>query len=187
MNVLSPLPYKEIKLKFPWHQRVLSFDPSQISERLKLNHFKRTQTVQISILFPQEEGLCRCGCNNKLPKNRKSWATDDCQKYAYAVANILIGRTETIRSFLKIYYGWECQDCGCKDTGHTVIRTSYNGSKYEDSISLIKIDHIVPVKHGGGGCWLSNYRLRCHSCHKDKTNKDFGWKSKLTSHEPQIR
>lgn len=44
------------------------------------------------------------------------------------------------------------------------------------TVSPLKVDHIFPVKLGGGGGWLSNYQLLCHKCHVEKTNEDFGWK-----------
>lgn len=46
-------------------------------------------------------------------------------------------------------------------------------------VAWIKVDHVVPVKLGGGACWLSNYQLLCHDCHVGKTNTDFGWKAKI--------
>lgn len=56
-----------------------------------------------------------------------------------------------------------------------------------NSSKHVKLDHIVPVKFGGGGCWLNNYQLLCHNCHVQKTNLDFGWKQNLDSNNLQIK
>lgn len=63
-----------------------------------------------------------------------------------------------IDRFLNIYYGDGCDECEC--------------DSYE-------IDHRWPVKFGGGGGWLSNYKKLCKTCHRKKTNSDFGWKQEI--------
>jgi 5-methylcytosine-specific restriction endonuclease McrA len=34
-------------------------------------------------------------------------------------------------------------------------------------------DHIVEVRHGGGGRDLSNYQVLCKKCHRHKTKRNF--------------
>lgn len=63
-----------------------------------------------------------------------------------------------------MYYGYGCIN-GCE-------RKHPDSPLYDN----IDIDHIVPVKLGGGGCWLSNYQPLCKPCHKTKTVADFNWK-----------
>lgn len=153
----SPLPIKNIGKRSAHISRVLFFDPTEIYKRIKIDPYKRSQSVFMDKLFPNKlNGKCRCGCEKELKGRRTSWATKECSKFAYSVWAIISGRTNVIKQFLMIYYGWQCKRC----------LTSND----------IKMDHIVGVKHGGGGCWLSNFQLLCHTCHVDKTNKDFGRK-----------
>ncbi|QNF35851.1 HNH endonuclease [Adhaeribacter swui] len=110
-------------------------------------------------MFPNyQNGQCSCGCGAALLGRRKRWATDDCSQFALAVWAIIDGQVGKFEYFVAKYNGRKCAVCRSRRD--------------------LKVDHIVPVKHGGGGCWLSNYQLLCHSCHVQKTNKDFGWKQK---------
>jgi hypothetical protein len=170
----APLPFKEVESK-DYQKRVLFFDPTEAYSRVKINHFSRHPYVSIVALFPDQNGLCACGCGNTLQGRRTRWASKECNDFAFAVWAIISGRHLTISKYLRIYYGWFCNDCGCKDKGHDM---GSNGV-----VSYIKIDHVIPVKHGGGGCWLNNYLLRCHDCHVKKTNQDFGWKKSIKKTE----
>lgn len=164
------LPFKEIEFRQQHHGRVMFFDPKEVFERVKINHFQRHPSVSILSIFPPLEGICSCGCGQILSGRRSRWATDDCMNFATAVRFIIAGDMKTIGRYLRYYYGWNCSKCGCDDKGHDM---GANGV-----VSWIKIDHIIPVKNGGGGWWLSNYQLICHDCHVNKTKEDFGWKGK---------
>ncbi|MGI4749722.1 MAG: HNH endonuclease [Janthinobacterium lividum] len=109
-------------------------------------------------MFPsQSDKSCSCGCGRALTGRRTRWATQPCAAFATAVWEIIDGRQATIRKFVTLYNGgWKCAVCN-------------SGKK-------VKLDHVVPIKFGGGGCWLNNYQLLCHNCHVKKTNLDFGWK-----------
>ncbi|RDC63951.1 HNH endonuclease [Adhaeribacter pallidiroseus] len=108
-------------------------------------------------MFPDyQNGICSCGCGQALWGRRKRWASDDCTAFALAIWAIIDGQVGKFEYFVTKYNSKKCAVCGSR--------------------RHLKVDHIVPVKHGGGGCWLSNYQLLCHSCHVIKTNKDFGWK-----------
>jgi 5-methylcytosine-specific restriction endonuclease McrA len=167
----SKLPEKDLPEVKDWQRRVLSYDPSNVTSIVTLNPFNRHHTVSIRDLFPKVGNVCGCGCNAELTGRRTRWAADECENYALAVRNIIYGMSETIGKYLRRYYGWNCMQCGCEDKGHDM---GANGS-----VSWIKIDHIIPVKLGGGACWLSNYQLLCHDCHVGKTNSDFNWKQKI--------
>lgn len=163
----SKLPDKEIKL-LSYQLRVLQFDPSNAINVFSPRPFQRSQNIGVGQLFPNIDGLCACGCGKEIKKPRRRWATDECSFYTVAVRNIIAGASSTISFYLSKYYGWKCFNCGCKDKGHDM---GANGV-----VAWIKVDHIIPVKLGGGACWLSNYQLLCHDCHVNKTNKDFNWK-----------
>jgi len=108
-------------------------------------------------MFPdRKDGYCSCGCGAALVGRRRRWATNECTKFALGVWAIIDGQVGTFEYYVGKYNGKKC--AGCR------------------SRRQLKVDHIVPVKHGGGGCWLSNFQLLCHACHVIKTNKDFGWK-----------
>lgn len=158
VDILKPLPYKNLGKRKEWIKRVILYDVREIIGRVNIDHSKRIQKLPMLSLFPKVDGLCRCGCGVKLEGRRTSWASEDCNTFATHVREILCGYTRSISYFLSRYYNYEC--CKCSD-----------------QLDL-KIDHIIPVKHNGGGCWLSNYQYLCHSCHVGKTNEDFGWKKK---------
>lgn len=161
------LPDKEIDCK-EYQKRVLEYDPSNVPNLFTPRPFQRHQPISILDLFPKVGNVCGCGCGVKLNGRKTRWATEDCQSYTGAVTMIIAGRSETIQHYLRRYYGWICAKCGCEDKGHEMGK---NGT-----VAWIKVDHIIPVKLGGGACWLSNYQLLCHDCHVGKTNKDFNWK-----------
>jgi hypothetical protein len=142
----------------PRIQRVLSFDPSELYKRTVIDLYKRTQSLKTKELFPPKEGICSCGCEKILSGRRTRWASNDCSLFATDVWAILSGYRNTIDFYLKRLLEYKCERC--------------------DASSDLKIDHIKPVKLGGGGCWLDNFQYLCHSCHVQKTNEDFGWKGK---------
>lgn len=171
----SKLPDKEIDCK-PYQLRVLQFDPINVPNLFSPKPYSRTQNVSILDLFPKNGKICGCGCGQEITGRKSRWATEDCQSYAVAVRFIIYGAGHTIKWYLRKYHGWVCQKCGGNDKGHEM---GANGT-----VAWIKIDHIIPVKLGGGACWLSNYQLLCHDCHVGKTNKDFNWKAEII--KPQL-
>ena len=146
--------------------RLLFYDPKEVYERASqlIDPFKRTQNkLSTEILFPKRnDGICRCGCERE---SKSMWHSQDCSNFAYRVYSIICYGTADVKNLMRTYYGYKCQNC--------------NKNDWED------IDHIIPVKHGGGGCWLSNFFPLCKKCHKDKTKKDFNWKEYKQT--PQIK
>lgn len=167
--LFEKLPIKEgLKCK-DWQRRVLEYDPLPISALAKFNPYRRYQGISIIDVFPRNGNMCGCGCGVELTGRKKRWASDECQRYAVDVFWILNGTASVIAKYMRIYCGWQCSKCGCGDSGkdHGLYGT----------ISDFQVDHIIPVKLGGGACWLSNYQILCTSCHRPKTNKDFNWKN----------
>ena len=152
----------------PHIKRLFEFDPTPIYDRINeeslLNPYMRQCTVSISFLFPKVKGICSCGCGKVLEGRRTRWASDDCEHFARAVFSIISGYSDSIRTYRSLFLGdgWiHCEICG------------------PDSFrEQIELDHIFPVKFGGGGGWLSNYQFKCKTCHRKKTNADFGFKQK---------
>ena len=170
--ISAPLPFKSVKLKYAWQERVLFLNPAFIYQRLSINTYKRTQShLAFANLFPNiQNGYCSCGCGALLTGRRRRWAHHDCTNFALAVWRIIDGQTETLEFYVAKYFGKKCAVCRSR--------------------RALKVDHVVPVKFGGGGCWLSNLQLLCHACHVNKTNVDFGWKqnnSEVTNHsDPKL-
>jgi 5-methylcytosine-specific restriction endonuclease McrA len=106
-------------------------------------------------MFPKVDGMCSCGCGKPLTGKQKRWASEPCNTFATDIYFIICGYQGTVERFMLRYLGHKCS-CG--------------------EIYGLELDHIVPVKHGGGGCWLNNYQWLCAKCHRLKTNKDFGFK-----------
>lgn len=151
----------------PKVERVLFFNPESIyeiiTERNLINPFSRHPSVSQYDLFPQpDKTICSCGCGVKLTGRQKRWASDDCRWFAGQVWMIIAGYPETIsryRSYISGHY--DCEECG-------------------DTLN-IELDHLHPIKFGGGGGWLSNYKNKCRKCHRIKTNKDFGFKTAINN------
>lgn len=157
--IFAPLPPKKIKYLRAQNKRILFFDPVGVYQNQPVDVYKRVQgSLEFGKLFPSKtDKTCACGCGLPLSGRRTRWATKSCGAFAIAVWEIIDGRQAAIRKFVTLYNGgWKCAVCG---------------SKHQ-----VRVDHIVPVKHGGGGCWLNNYQLLCHQCHVLKTKQDFGWK-----------
>lgn len=156
----TQLPIKNVGKRVAHKIRVLFFDPTTLYKRVTVDPLKRTQSIGMEIFFPPNKSKkCRCGCNKALTGRRTAWASTDCSRFAGDIQAIINGHTPTIKKYLMMYHGWSCVKCGV--------------------FSTIKMDHIIGVKHGGGGCWLSNFQLLCHTCHVAKTNKDFGYKKSV--------
>jgi len=165
----SPLPKKQIEWseyflqrpdKIAVIERVLYFDPTELYERLgdKLITSKRHAGISMDLLFPKIPGKCACGCDKKPEMyandtNNRKFASHNCQAFASDVLSIINNYFGKPAFYISIYSGKKCSEC--------------------DETDHLELDHIIGVKHGGGGCWLSNYRWLCKKCHVNKTNKDF--------------
>ncbi|WP_419803225.1 HNH endonuclease [Mucilaginibacter sp.] len=162
--IFAPLPFKNIKYLRANNKRILFFDPEIVYQTQPVNIYKRIQaSLEFAKMFPPKpNNTCACGCGETLTGRRTRWATKACTVFATQIWEIIDGRQATIKKFITLYTGgWKCINC--------------NSSKH------VKLDHIIPVKLGGGGCWLNNYQLLCHNCHVQKTNLDFGWKQSAES------
>lgn len=144
----------------PHIKRLFECDPSVFYERIEKNGkfdiYSRQYTVPMIVLFPKTDGVCACGCGEKLTGRRTRWASKNCENFAIAVFSIIAGYSNKLRDYRAMIAGFKCETCS--------------------STESIELDHIHPVKFGGGGGWLSNYIFRCKKCHVDKTNKDFGFR-----------
>lgn len=164
---IEPVPIDDTYLK-PHVKRVLFFDPSliynKINDRGLRNPFLRISSVSITSIFSKiEGGFCSCGCGIELSGRKSRWASDSCKLFANAIFNIIAGNTQTLRLYRsRLIGGIKCEVCGVQD----------------DLGNPIELDHLYPVKFGGGGGWISNYQFKCRRCHREKTNNDFGFKSK---------
>lgn len=168
-NLYEQLPFKQFEIP-EWYQsspsklktwkkfmRLIYYDPSEIYERIAehIDPFKRRQNpIPYSIMFPKnDQNICRCGCGQYA---KQSWATPECLGFCFYIHRIIIyGTPAETKRLINIYFGDECVHC---------TTNRWNA-----------IDHIIPVKHGGGACWLSNFAPLCDGCHKVKTKKDFRW------------
>jgi 5-methylcytosine-specific restriction endonuclease McrA len=129
---------------------------------MPLDQYKRYQNnFSFNEIYPQKnDGYCDCGCGKKLEGKKRRWATDKCISPLLNEYYILKGNTSIIREELfkrdsiddKIY----CASCN----------TNIDDNNWD-------ADHILEVRHGGGGCNLDNYQILCKTCHKKKTKKNY--------------
>jgi len=162
----NPLPKKKIEYD-DWEkehpeyiekwEKVLFFDPIDIYDRIAnlVDPHERILSISVGEMFPDIKGYCACGCGVKLTGRRRRWASNVCGTFAFDIRSIICNTYQRASFYIEMYFGICCIKCGG------------NG---------VQLDHIFPVKHGGGGSWLSNYQFLCNRCHRTKTNKDFNWK-----------
>ncbi len=175
--IFKPLEKKKIQWS-EWHierphliekfERILFFDPTALYERIGhlIDPHKRHQSLGMETLFPKIEKFCACGCG-KLAKQsdvfkedgitptwQRKWHSDVCGAFASDVLSIINNYFGRPTFYIKLYNGHKCVGCS---------HETYD----------LELDHIIGVKQGGGGCWLSNYEFKCKKCHVSKTNKDF--------------
>lgn len=162
------------------YHRILMFDPAPIYEilynhqyrfeRQTFSHYKRLNTVEMSTIFPNERGICACGCGHPLKGRSTRWLEKSHTNLALVIQNIIAGRSESIRPVIEAMYGAKCCECGISSND------AYDKYYKHDSFSLVsnflELDHIIPVHQGGGGCWLGNYQLLCKGCHKEKSKRE---------------
>ncbi len=138
-------------------ERILALRPD-LSE---LDPFSRTQTWELGGvrgLFPiRTDGLCACGCGEKLTGRRTRWASDQCGDDAWQRYSIHTGRSATVRRWLQVRDRGVCAECGEDGKGKFPWEWGWEA------------DHILPVIEGGGGCGLEGYRTLCVDCHKAET------------------
>lgn len=139
-------------------KRVLFFDPTDIYDRIhdQINPYQRILSIPVEVMFPSIEGMCACGCGKPLEGRQIRWANEHCSSFAWDVRNIICNAHQRPTKYIHRYFGKQCMEC-TEELGQ-------------------ELDHIIGVKHGGGGCWLSNFKWVCKKCHRNKTNKDFGFK-----------
>jgi len=118
-----------------------------------LDFFKRYQQgFKIENLFPvRNDGLCSCGCNEKLFGRKKKWFSKTCLRYALNTYYIVKGDVQVIRENLYQIDKGFCRGCG--------VQTKEWHA-----------DHIIPVFKGGGACGIDNFQTLCVDCHKEKSS-----------------
>lgn len=139
-------------------------------ERQTFSHYKRINTVEMSTIFPNEKGICACGCGEHLKGRSTRWFDKSHTDLALMIQCIIAGRSESIRPIISSIYGAECSVCGI--SSDDAYDKYYNRDSFSLVSNFLELDHIIPVHQGGGGCWLGNYQLLCVGCHKEKSKRE---------------
>lgn len=192
-DIVLPKWYKENEWKesdkryIETTRRVLAFDPTALYERIApyCDPYRRHQGLSVDRMFPKVETYCSCGCGEKAQAGtnppivkkgievspastwQRKWASDICHSVAGHVVSIINNYFQKPAQFIDLYAGHVC--CVCQTT------------------EGLELDHVVGVKHGGGGSWLSNYRWLCVACHRAKTNASFGFGKKAALKKRQTK
>lgn len=162
MNIYSKIEPEFICKVDSLEEKIILFDPAEIYNRIKIDPYKRTQSLDIGQMFPNpEDGTCSCGCGVKLTGRRYRWASEACQKLPVAIFMIIRGDLSYINRLMRNWLHYRCCECDCE-----------NYVFEKNLASGIQVDHIVGIQNGGGGSWLGNYRFICHKCHSVKTKED---------------
>lgn len=149
-------------------KRLALFDPTESYTRISsIDPFSRYNTVFVGAIFPKQKGVCACGCGKELTGRRTVWASDECNRFAVNVQIVISGHSSLL-DICRVLFGKDCYRCGKSEL---------------ETQETHELDHLHPVKLGGGGGWLSNYEFKCKKCHRTKTNLDFGWKQE----SPQLK
>ncbi len=129
----------------------------------KVDRFSRRQPgLYMYHLWPtRDDGLCACGCGEKLERRRTRWASDACSIHASETYQIVCGHSSHIRPALHKRDRGICVECDRECTG----------SAWHDGL-MWEADHVTPVHLGGGGCLLGGYQTLCEDCHKAKTARN---------------
>lgn len=122
---------------------------------MPIDKFQRKQkNFYMHEMFPSIKGLCACGCDGKLTGRQTRWCDPDHAKTVYQDFAVIKGDIQIIRSKLFKEQAGFCQHCGVFDDNW-------------------EADHIIEVRHGGGGCDMSNFQTLCPGCHKKKTASNY--------------
>lgn len=182
MNPTSQLVIEDITDIPDQYHNVIMFDPNEVYQRIyadignerferhRFSHYKRFNSLHMSVLFPNESKICACGCKIPLTGRRSRWATDNCSELPLTVFGVIAGKTEIIKPIIESMHGNVCWECGINN--NDAFDKYYKPTKTGIVNSQIHLDHIIPVHQGGGACWLGNYQLLCKSCHNKKSKDD---------------
>lgn len=105
-------------------------------------------------MFPSIKGLCACGCGKKLSGRQTRWCNPKHSSNVLYDFLVIKGDIEIIRMNLFEKEKGFCRHCGVFDDNW-------------------EADHIIEVRHGGGGCDMSNFQTLCKPCHKKKTTSNY--------------
>jgi hypothetical protein len=134
-----------------------------------INKYNRYQVgLTLNHLYPTLNGVCACGCGNKLSKNRKKWFSNDCRDKSFINFAIIKGDNSIIRQEIYSRDKGFCRGCGVESNAW-------------------EVDHILPVFLGGSACGLSNLQTLCIDCHKQKTFYNFPHHNNISSQAASIR
>lgn len=118
---------------------------------MPINRFQRIQrNYNMQEMYPSIKGVCACGCGKALTGRKTRWHSPDCSRKVLYEFLIIKGDVSVIRHKLFEKEKGICQKCGKHDKEW-------------------QADHIVEVRHGGGGCGMENFQTLCVECHKVKT------------------
>ncbi len=135
---------------------------------------RRQPGVGLSDIFPtRTDGLCACGCGEKLKGRRTRWANQGCSDAAAALYFVRTGASATIRGLIYRRDHGRCAVCGCA-CGVRLQGPMPFRERFFTLRRTWEADHILPVEEGGGGCGLENFQILCDSCHKLKTASKAG-------------
>lgn len=159
---------------------------------------RRFPKLSFPAMWPKrQDGLCRCGCGQKLSGRRTSWATKECERKAVQAFSIAKGDIGAIRSALLKRDHGVCALCGmdteearaeCRQwifreefpsdetyaaaiAASNAMRAKFMLLRFpmpEGGGSWWNADHILPLEEGGQNN-LENLRTLCLRCHSRVT------------------
>lgn len=105
--------------------------------------------------LPKPDGKHCVICNEKLPKYKKKYCSNECYEDWLVRINI---RDWIFLRAKHLEKNPKCIICG------------------ENRAGELEVDHILPISKGGEEFDSKNLQTLCKNCHQTKTLKDFRWK-----------
>lgn len=156
----------------------------------ELNKHRTRRNFQLDKLKPTYDNFC-AWCNEMpIPRSKRKYCSEDCQKSAMIYSN---PQSPGTKAYLLITrQSCACAACGVsfedelisriQRTAQHYIRMQMKGYNYPDRVSYhaigdnwgehTQVDHIHPIFKGGDGIGLKNVQVLCYDCHLAKTIKE---------------
>lgn len=159
-----------------------------------LEYKQRKEVAKIQ--GPRPEGICKF-CAQPITNRRTAWCSHECKKQYFIACNddkvipmAIFARDKgickickvNVDKFHKLVYSTTIDNVlnnlekvnyifGTKLRKDMPVGELVHSLFHHKDRRVWEIDHIIPVKRGGGICGLDNFQTLCLGCHRRKTTE----------------